>query len=71
MSRRARQPDSAWEQEKLEARKMFINRENPQCPAHALFGAVLCRPRKFRGIMLHAHGTPDNLNSYKFAGSVE
>jgi hypothetical protein len=38
--------DSVWEQEKLEARKMFKNaaraKRNPQRPVHGLLGAVFC-----------------------------
>jgi hypothetical protein len=30
--------DSAWEQNKLEARKMLVNAQNPIHPIHALFG---------------------------------
>jgi hypothetical protein len=33
--------DSAWEQKKLEARKMLVNRAESQRPAHALLGSLL------------------------------
>jgi len=30
--------DSAWEQEKLEVKKMLVTAQNPQRPVHALLG---------------------------------